>query len=126
MPTREDNHDQPRPSAGRPRVRRFPAGGAGTIGPAADDPRRRAGGLAGRNEDRVPLDQEGATDLFVIAADGSSEARLTSTPEAEASPTGPPTEVKSFTVFANDESRIFSIAPTARTGGSSEPFPAGP
>jgi len=57
----------------------------------------------------------GATDLFIIAADGSGEARLTSTPEVESQPewSADGSEIR-FTVFANDESRIFSIAPTGK------------
>jgi TolB protein len=57
-------------------------------------------------------DRDGATDLFVIAADGTGETRLTRTPEAESQPewSADGSEIR-FTVFANDESRIYSIAP---------------
>ena len=60
-------------------------------------------------------DRDGATDLFVIAADGTGETRLTSTPEAESQPdwSADGSEIR-FSVFANDESRIFSIAPTGK------------
>ena len=60
-------------------------------------------------------DRDGATDLFVIAADGTGETRLTSTPEAESQPdwSADGSEIR-FSVFANDESRIFSIAPNGK------------
>jgi Tol biopolymer transport system component len=60
-------------------------------------------------------ERDGATDLFIIAADGTGEARLTSTPEVESQPewSADGSEIR-FTVFANEESRIYSIAPTGK------------
>jgi Tol biopolymer transport system component len=57
-------------------------------------------------------DRGGATDLYVISADGAGERRLTRTPEAESQPdwSGDGKEIW-FTVFAGDSSRIFSIEP---------------
>jgi TolB protein len=55
-------------------------------------------------------DRDGATDLFVIGADGKGETRLTRTPEAEGQPAWSPdgTEIW-FTVFSSDLSRIYAI-----------------
>ncbi|HYK42341.1 MAG TPA: LpqB family beta-propeller domain-containing protein, partial [Thermoanaerobaculia bacterium] len=59
-------------------------------------------------------DRGGATDIYVIGADGKGEARLTHTPEAE----GPPEwssdrkQIR-FAVFANDASRIYAIPSAA-------------
>ena len=55
-------------------------------------------------------DRDGATDVYVISADGTGEARLTRTPEAEGQPewSADGKEIR-FTVFANDASRIFAI-----------------
>jgi TolB protein len=55
-------------------------------------------------------ERDGATDVFLIAADGTGETRLTSTPEAESQPgwSGDGTRIW-FTVFADDASRIYSI-----------------
>jgi TolB protein len=60
-------------------------------------------------------DRDGATDLYVINADGSGEARLTRTPEPESQHdwSADGTEIR-FTVFANDESRLYSIAPNGK------------
>ena len=83
---------------------------------SSDDARRRAGGLAGRIEDRVPSRIGTArTDIYVIGADGTGEARLTNTPEDESQPawSADGKELR-FTVFANDASRIYSIDPTGK------------
>lgn len=60
-------------------------------------------------------DRDGATDIYVILADGSGEARLTNTPDVESQPdwSADGKEIR-FTVFANDASRIYSIEPTGR------------
>ena len=52
----------------------------------------------------------GAQDLFIVAADGTGETRLTNTPEEEGNP-GWTTDGKRvlFSVFANDASRLYSI-----------------
>lgn len=55
-------------------------------------------------------DRDGATDIFVIGADGKGETRLTHTPEAEGQPAWSPDGTRIwFTVFANDASRIYTI-----------------
>ena len=60
-------------------------------------------------------DRDGATDLYVIAADGTGESRLTHTPEEETQPDWSPDGREIwFTVFANDSSRIYSIRPDGR------------
>ena len=55
-------------------------------------------------------DRDGATDVFVIAGDGTSEARVTNTVESEGQP-GWSGDGKGlwFTVFTNDASRIYSV-----------------
>jgi TolB protein len=60
-------------------------------------------------------DRDGATDVYIISADGSGEARLTSTPETESQPdwSADGREIR-FTVFANEASRIYSIEPTGK------------
>jgi TolB protein len=60
-------------------------------------------------------DRDGATDIYIIAADGSGEARLTSTPETESQPawSADGKEIR-FTVLANEASRIYSIEPTGK------------
>jgi TolB protein len=60
-------------------------------------------------------DRDGATDLYVISADGSGEVRLTRTPEAESQPewSADGKEIW-FTVFASDASRIYSIEPDGK------------
>ncbi len=55
-------------------------------------------------------DRDGATDLYVISADGSGETRLTRTPETESQPAWSADGKRIwFTVFADGASRIFSI-----------------
>ncbi|MGH9317090.1 MAG: hypothetical protein ACRD1P_08290 [Thermoanaerobaculia bacterium] len=60
-------------------------------------------------------DRDGSTDIYIISADGTGEARLTSTPEDESqldwSADGK--EIR-FTVFAKDSSRVFSIQPDGK------------
>lgn len=57
-------------------------------------------------------DRDGATDLYVISADGTGERRLTRTPETESQPAWSPTGKEIwFTVFSNDASRIYSVFP---------------
>ena len=60
-------------------------------------------------------DRGGATDLYVIATDGTGETRLTQTPEAEGQPdwSADSKEIR-YTVFAGDSSRIFSIEPDGK------------
>ncbi len=55
-------------------------------------------------------ERDGATDVFVIGADGTGEVRLTRTPEEESQPgwSGDGTRIW-FTVFADGASRIYSI-----------------
>jgi Tol biopolymer transport system component len=57
-------------------------------------------------------DRDGATDVWVISADGSGETRLTRTPEAESQPDWSADGRRVwFTVFASEASRIYSIQP---------------
>ena len=59
--------------------------------------------------------RDGADDLFVIAADGTGETRLTRTPEAEAAPGWTPDgKHVVFSIFANDASRFFAIDPDGK------------
>jgi hypothetical protein len=60
-------------------------------------------------------DRGGATDLYVIATDGTGETRLTQTPEAEGQPdwSADGKEIR-YTVFAGDSSRIFSVQPDGK------------
>ena len=55
-------------------------------------------------------ERDGATDVFVIASDGTGEVRLTRTPEEESQPgwSADGTRIW-FTVFADGASRIYSI-----------------
>src|SRR5678815_1594354 len=55
-------------------------------------------------------DRDGATDVYVIGADGTGEIRLTRTPEAEGQPAWSADGKQIwFTVFANDSSAIYAI-----------------
>src|SRR5436305_10592246 len=55
-------------------------------------------------------DRDGATDIYVIGADGKGEARLTHSPEAEGQPEwSADGRLIWFTVFANDSSRVSAI-----------------
>ena len=55
-------------------------------------------------------DRDGSTDIFVIAADGTGEVRLTKTPEEESQPEWSADGARLyFSVFANDASRIYAI-----------------
>jgi Tol biopolymer transport system component len=59
--------------------------------------------------------RDGAEDLFVIAADGTGETRLTRTPETEAAPGWTPDGKQIvFSVFANDASRFCAIDPDGK------------
>jgi Tol biopolymer transport system component len=57
-------------------------------------------------------DRDGATDLYVVATDGTGEIRLTHTPETETQPEWSADGKRIwFTVFSDGSSRIFSIGP---------------
>src|SRR5580765_3952186 len=60
-------------------------------------------------------DRDGATDIYIISADGRGESRLTNTPDVESQPgwSADGKEIR-FTVFANEVSRIYSIEPTGK------------
>src|SRR6266542_7081935 len=64
-------------------------------------------------------DRRGASDLFVISADGTGEAQLTQTPEYE-SPAGWTKDSKHvlFSVFKNDLSTLYAISLDDRDGNS--------
>ena len=60
-------------------------------------------------------DRDGATDVWVISADGRGETRLTRTPEAESQPAWSADGRRVwFTVFASEASRIYAIQPDGR------------
>jgi TolB protein len=57
-------------------------------------------------------DRGGATDLYVISADGTGELQLTRTPDRESQPDWSSDGKQIwFSLFADEASRIFSIAP---------------
>jgi Tol biopolymer transport system component len=60
-------------------------------------------------------DRDGADDIYLIAADGGGEVRLTDTPEAEGQPawSADGREIR-FTVFADGASRIYSMDPAGK------------
>jgi len=63
-------------------------------------------------------DRDGATDVYVIGADGTGEIRLTRSPETESQPAWSADGKQIwFTVFANDSSAIYSIG---ANGGDSK------
>jgi Tol biopolymer transport system component len=66
-------------------------------------------------------DRDGATDVYVIGADGKGETRLTRTPEAESQPewSGDGGSIW-FTVFVSGSSRIYAIP-----SGGGDPKPIG-
>jgi len=63
-------------------------------------------------------DRDGATDIYVIGADGRGEVRLTRSPEAEGAPewSADGRQIR-FAVFGNDTSRIYAIS---SAGGEAE------
>ncbi len=55
-------------------------------------------------------DRDGATDLYVVSADGGSDVRLTRTPEQESQPQWAPDGKEIwFSVFADGASRLYAI-----------------
>jgi TolB protein len=61
-------------------------------------------------------DRDGATDIYVIGADGSDETRLTHTSEQEGQPEwSADGTLLRFTVFADGSSRVYSIEPSGQS-----------